>query len=48
VLSLEDETVEVLSPFAATSDDDFLQPNVKISDKQLRKIRVFDFIFLKF
>jgi len=34
-------------PFAVTSEDDFLHPNVKINDKQLRKIRIFDFISFK-
>jgi hypothetical protein len=33
--------------FAVISEEAFLQPHIKISDKQLRKIRLFGFISLK-
>ncbi|GAA3962412.1 hypothetical protein GCM10022210_07870 [Mucilaginibacter dorajii] len=33
--------------FAAIGEDVFLHPNVNVRDKQLRKIKNFDFIFLK-
>jgi hypothetical protein len=34
-------------PLAVISEDDFLHPNVNVRDKQLRKIKIFDFISLK-
>jgi hypothetical protein len=33
--------------FAVIGEDDFSHPNVNVRDKQLRKIRIFDFIFLE-
>jgi hypothetical protein len=33
--------------FAVTSEEDFLHPHIKITDKQLRKIEIFDFISFK-